>query len=209
MAEELRLPAIQRCNPFGNKKRMIAGRFAKRTTQNEHSAENDCYIIETLIHYFDGETKGNELLLCTENLDAFGVEGTLHNWFQAGLPTTKIVKDLKSLIAFINEGKPIKMPSPEEIEKAEKERAEQIAREQEAARQWGQTIPAYTVGQAVVSYAPYSIGYFYQPSGQYVYQNPSGSFIVSGEDPGRRQADDEKKRIDRQLERQRLRDQLP
>jgi hypothetical protein len=195
---------------LATKKRMIADRYAL-LNEKKPNVENDCFIIDTLAAHFSGKLSGKELLLCTCNLPDFGVrtaEGktTLHQAFAHGMPPAAIYTDLKSLVAAIKSGKPIAVPSPEEIEKAEEERAKQIAREQEAAHQWVPAPATYTVGQAAFTYSPYP-AISYSP-GFYYTTTPSGQLTLWGDD-GQRQADDQKKLIDRRLEQQRRREQLP
>lgn len=195
---------------LATKKRMIAGNFTKRPSDSPHSSENDCYIIETLIHFFEGQLKGKELLLCTENIDDFGVKGALHKWFQDGLPTTRIVRDLESLVAFIKAAKPIELPSPEEMERAEKERAERIAREEQATQAWSAAVPTISVGQSTVAFHPASTTYYYPVSGSpYFYPNYGGFLMAPGDDEHKRLKEEENRRlIQARLDQQRLRDQI-
>jgi hypothetical protein len=204
---------------LATKKRRIADRFGGPEDRKKEFAENDCLIIDSLIAAFRGKLLGKELLLCTGNIRDFGVttadgKTTLHDAFRLGLPPTAIFADLKCLVAFIKNGKPVAEPAPEEIAKAEKERAERIKREQQEATEWPTTFSTINVG-ATTSAAPLPITYYYPMTvdGHAVpnfYVDPDRGFVmtIGQEEEKRRKAEEDKRQIQMQLERQRLRDQI-
>ena len=113
------------------KRRMLAGRYA----DSHGKPEADCFILESLIKFFEGTTEGNQLLLCTENLRDFGVQlderrNALHPLMKEGLPPTDLFTDLKSLLNFLKDHEEVKEPAPEEVNKAiEREKSHEIEKE--------------------------------------------------------------------------------
>jgi hypothetical protein len=111
---------------YRSRRRMLAGRV--KTTKARGDA--DCFIIESLVRFFDGKEEDCQLLLCTENLTDFGVETkdgkkALHPLMKDGLPPTELFTDLASLVNFIKEHGKVVEPGPEEVKEAvEREEAE-------------------------------------------------------------------------------------
>lgn len=125
-SEAIRLPFDHEVM-FRSRRRMLAGRV--KTSKDRGDA--DCFIMESLVRFFEGEGGDRQLLLCTENHKDFGVEtkeGTkiLHPLMKDGLPPTELFTDLASMVGFIEEHKMVVEPGPNEVKEAvEREKAEE------------------------------------------------------------------------------------
>ncbi len=104
--------------------RTIAGKFPE-SNQKPDKRDQDCFIIDSLISHFGGNIAEKNLLFATidNGFGKFGDDGTgpLDDTFQKGLPPARIFKDLSKLVTFVNDGKTVTLPTPDEVE-AEKKR---------------------------------------------------------------------------------------
>lgn len=103
--------------------------------------DNDACIVESLHAHFENKDKAGALYFCSENVQDFGHKGEkeiyLDRSIRDGLPQAKYFTDLKSLVDFANKPQPIKEPTPEQEKKdIEKEREEQVRRQQAAELGW-------------------------------------------------------------------------
>jgi len=145
-AEVIRIP-FDLTIMIRSKKRMMAG----RVKVSRDRADADCFIVESLVRYFEKQKGKSQLLLCTENDKEFGVETkegkkTLHPLMKEGLPPTELFTDLASLVTFVEERKAVEEPSPEEVDEAlERDKAEEIELE-EAVLEAMTPIPSLPLG---------------------------------------------------------------
>jgi PIN domain len=113
---------------FRAKRRMLAGRV--KTSKDR--ADADCFIVESLVRFFEERRGEDQLLLCTENHKEFGVETsegtkTLHPLLKEGLPPTQLFTNLATLVGFIKDQRAVQEPAPEELKEAlDREEAENI-----------------------------------------------------------------------------------
>jgi hypothetical protein len=129
-AVQVRLIPFDHQIHFRAHRRFISGTFP--TKEKESRPIADCCIIESLMEHFKGEKGSEQLALCTENIQDFGVEvkegkRTLHPTIRDGLPLTEVFSNLKELMEFLNAQRRIEEPTKEEIDKAvEREKAQSI-----------------------------------------------------------------------------------
>jgi hypothetical protein len=94
------------------KRRLIEGLFYKRPGKpDEKKRDQDCFIIDSLVGYFDNDIDGKNLFFGTkdggfgvvkEAKDTVGKTGPLDKLFQGGLPPTQLFTSLVDLVKFIN-----------------------------------------------------------------------------------------------------------
>ena len=119
---------------FRAKRRLMAGRVAN----TDGKVEADCCILESIIRHFESRGEADELLFCTENWKDFGTEVKsgkfgFHPLMREGLPTVELMTTLASLVAFVEERKPVVEPAPQEVEEAlERDKKEEIEKNLEA-----------------------------------------------------------------------------
>jgi PIN domain len=120
--------------PFDNdvmlrtKKRMIAGQYPTSTDTNSEGklAENDAYIIDSLVYYFEGKTSpANQLLFCTENLKDFGLVVAekdvvlIHPTLQQGLPAPSfILETIGEAVSFVQKHEKAELPDKKDVQQA-------------------------------------------------------------------------------------------
>ena len=101
---------------FKSQRRMLADKHPNRKNA-------DCFIVDSLVNWFDGKTAGSQLLFCTENTGDFAVKSSHDAWvfhprMKEGLPSTELFTDLSSMMIFISEKSPVIQPEDDELEEA-------------------------------------------------------------------------------------------
>lgn len=103
------------------KKRFILKRFLGKRADSK--PESDYFIIDSVVRYFEKNTK-QPVLLCSENKTDFGAplkDGTwtLNHFIREDLPSgSALFLSMATLVAFIEAGKPVEDPSPEDFQVA-------------------------------------------------------------------------------------------
>ena len=177
------------------KKRMISGKYpASGTAKDKRLVENDCYIIDSVIRFFETKSaKTNRLLICTENFADFGIDikdehtNNVHPKLRAELPDqTRIFLSLSKLVKFFRKQENVKMPKATEVRTAlDEEKARQVSVDAaftEAMRRSGielgiSDVPLWL--SAVDSSAPQKLTFTVPPTGANITIDPL-PFPVTG-----------------------------
>jgi PIN domain len=119
------------------KKRMIGGQYPTFLEKrgDGRSSESDCFIVDSLIQYFDGKaTETSQLLICTENVRDFGLVVNekdpvfVHPTIAKGLPAQSIIlQTIAEVVTFAKKHEPIEPPDKKEVEHALSENQKRMA----------------------------------------------------------------------------------
>ena len=126
---------------LATRKRFLEGRFKekpKKPKQNSAKQEEerfpdaDLFIIDSLVSFFNKSMADKQLLFCTEDA-GFAIEfdgkTSIHPNLRAWLPDTQLFTNLKELNTFIEQQKPVEVPTEEDLEKVIEQEKHSVGKE--------------------------------------------------------------------------------